>query len=105
VKSGVLTGSWSTTYAIKGHHWAGSLTVAAVASYRTKPPPERHGISKFFHSITHLLAKAGHIAAKALHDFVNADAAFVHSTNHWGKAIMESLATAAAADEVIVVAV
>ncbi len=105
VKSGVLTGSWSTTYTIKTHHWTAALTCAAVASYRHKPPPPRHGLDKLVHSIEHFLAKAGHIAAQALHDFVKLDTAFVNSTNKWGAAFMESLAAAAAASEVIVVAV
>jgi hypothetical protein len=105
VKSNVLTGSWSTTYTLKTKHWTASLTCAVTASSRLKPPPERHGFSKLYHSVTHFLAKAGHIAAKALHDFVDADVAFVHSTNKWGAAFMESLAAAAAAGEVIVVAV
>jgi|GEM_PF-6792623 len=105
VKSGVLTGSWSTTYTLKSKHWTASLTCAAVASYRHKPPPERHGISKLVHSVVHLLSTAGHIAAQALHDFVQLDSDFVHSTNKWGAAFVESLAAAAAAGEVIVVAV
>jgi hypothetical protein len=104
VNGGALTGSWTTTYTIKTHEWTASLSVAAVASAKPKPP-ERHGISKIVHSITHVLATAGHIAASALKDIVHADVNIVNSTKDWGPALLESLAAAAAAGDTIVIAV